>query len=236
MAKLIDLTGQKFNHWTVIERAPNNKKGQSMWLCECDCDNHTRKVVNGYTLRAGKSKSCGCLQKETMKNILLEDLTGQKFGHLTVLEYAGSDANRKALWKCQCDCEAKTIVVIRSNDLKQGKTISCGCISSKGEEKISLLLSENNIPFEKEKTFPTCINPKTGALLRFDFYVNNKYLIEFDGKQHFNSYGGWSTEDKVKDLQYRDEIKNEWCKINNIPLIRINYKNINKITIKDLII
>ena len=53
---------------------------------------------------------------------------------------------------------------------------------SHGEIEISTILKEYNIPFEMEKTFKTCINPKTKKLLRFDFYVNNQYLIEFDGK------------------------------------------------------
>ena len=42
------------------------------------------------------------------------------------------------------------------------------------------LLTENNIPFIQEKKFDSCISPK-GNPLRFDFYVNNKYLIEYDG-------------------------------------------------------
>ena len=37
----IDITGQKFNHWTVIKREKNNSNGDAMWLCECDCKNHT---------------------------------------------------------------------------------------------------------------------------------------------------------------------------------------------------
>lgn len=36
--------------------------------------------------------------------------------------------------------------------------------------------------FEQQKTFETCRNQKTNALLKFDFYINNQYLIEFDGK------------------------------------------------------
>jgi hypothetical protein len=48
--------------------------------------------------------------------------------------------------------------------------------------KIEQLLKENNFSFEREKTFDSCINPKTNKLLRFDFFVNNSYLIEFDGE------------------------------------------------------
>ena len=84
-----------------------------------------------------------------------------------------------------------------------------------------------------EKTFETCINPKTKRLLRFDFYVNNQYLIEFDGIQHFIQSKNW---EPLEDTQYRDNIKNQWCKENNIPLIRIPYTKLNTLTIDDLLL
>jgi hypothetical protein len=71
---------------------------------------------------------------------------------------------------------------VRSNNLLSGDTQSCGCSRlSHGEIKISKLLQEYNISFEMEKSFDTCINPKTGKKLRFDFFVNNQYLIEYNG-------------------------------------------------------
>ena len=63
------------------------------------------------------------------------DITGQTFGHLKVLKYVGKDNSKKLLWKCECDCSAHTIIIVRGADLKSGKTISCGCIKSLGEEK-----------------------------------------------------------------------------------------------------
>lgn len=65
MSKLIDLTGQRFGRWTVIERAPAKVTGRqatTMWLCRCDCGN--AKVVSGTNLKNGASKSCGCLSTE----------------------------------------------------------------------------------------------------------------------------------------------------------------------------
>ena len=65
--KLIDLTGQRFGRWTIIERSyPNGKSNQVMWLCKCDCG--TEKIVIGDTLKRGVTKSCGCLQKELLGN------------------------------------------------------------------------------------------------------------------------------------------------------------------------
>ena len=55
------------------------------------------------------------------------DLTGQKFGLLTVLEDVGRK-NNQVLWKCLCDCG--NIVEIRSNNLRRGHTKSCGCYNS----------------------------------------------------------------------------------------------------------
>lgn len=74
-------------------------------------------------------------------------------------------------------------------DITTKNKTSCGCINSKGEAKIIQLLIENNIPFEQQKSFETCRFPNSNYLARFDFYVNNQYLIEFDGKQHFNQDG-----------------------------------------------
>jgi hypothetical protein len=54
----IDMTGEKWGRWTVDTRAPNNKGGQAMWHCTCDCG--TKSIVAGGNLRNGISKSCGC--------------------------------------------------------------------------------------------------------------------------------------------------------------------------------
>ncbi len=57
---LKDLTGRKFNKLTVIKRAKGNKYGSCKWICQCDCKDKTRTMVSGYSLKSGKTKSCGC--------------------------------------------------------------------------------------------------------------------------------------------------------------------------------
>lgn len=56
----------------------------------------------------------------------IKDLTGQKFGKLTVLEFTGINKNHKATWLCQCECGNKKIIV--SSSLLNGYTMSCGCL------------------------------------------------------------------------------------------------------------
>ena len=63
MSKLKDLTGKRFGRLVVIERAENNKCGNSMWICQCDCGNITKPIV-GSSLKNGDTQSCGCLAKE----------------------------------------------------------------------------------------------------------------------------------------------------------------------------
>lgn len=60
---IIDLTGQRFNRWTVIRRSENTPQGQARWLCRCDCG--TQRTLKSIVIRRGASRSCGCLQSET---------------------------------------------------------------------------------------------------------------------------------------------------------------------------
>ena len=59
---LVDLTGKQFGRLTVIERFGSSKNGSPLWLCDCECGEKT--IVLGDSLRTGKTKSCGCWQKE----------------------------------------------------------------------------------------------------------------------------------------------------------------------------
>ena len=225
MGKLIDLTGEKFGKLLVLKRG-ENIGGHAAWICQCDCGNI--KTISSDSLRCGKTKSCGCLKKEKSNYI---DLTGQKFNKLEVLRREGQTLEGEALWFCQCECG--NTCVVRGRYLRNGHTKSCGCMSeSSGEQKIKELLKENNISFEQQKKFEDC---KDKRILPFDFYVNNKYIIEFDGEQHFKSKNsGWNTEEKLIITQKHDKIKNEYCKNNNIPIIRIPYTHLNDLCLNDL--
>lgn len=100
----------------------------------------------------------------------------------------------------------------------------CSCFS-KGEKKISEYFIERGISFEYQKTYNEFINPITGAKYKFDFYLPMEdVLIEFDGLHHFIPIEYWGGEEYFKKIQYKDNLKNDFCKNNNIKLIRISYK------------
>ena len=114
-----------------------------------------------------------------------------------------------------------------SKDLITGHKKSCGCLKSTGEFLIQRILEQNNILFIKEWTDnKKTINPETKGLLRFDFYLPDyNCCIEYDGEQHFKDTG-WGNFETAKK---RDDFKTNYCQKHNIKLIRISYKDMDKI-------
>ena len=109
-------------------------------------------------------------------------MTGQVIGRWRVVSKSdNSSKGRQVKWLCECSCEKHTRREIVGAELRRGTTLSCGCLrASHGEYKIAQLLTQANIIYETEKKFDTC-KFSNGILARFDFWVNNEYLIEFDG-------------------------------------------------------
>lgn len=119
--KKIDLTGQRFGRLIAIEPVVVN--GHRKWLCRCDCGN-IKSVATG-SLRSGGTKSCGCLNREFL------DLTGEKFGRLTV-ESINKEKTQNGYihWNCVCDCGNK-VVASTSNLMNKDvskRVQSCGCL------------------------------------------------------------------------------------------------------------
>lgn len=227
-----DIIGQKFGKLTVIKRASSTNQGIATWFCKCDCGNPKEIEVTGANLRQGHTISCGCARL----NKTQIDITGNKYGKLTAIKPTNKRKGSNTVWECQCECG--NIYYTDINSLNSGKTSSCGCLGcSKGEFYIAKLLNERNIFFEKEKTFNSCRFPDTNKLARFDFYVDNKYLIEYDGEQHFIYRNkGWNNKENFIKTQERDIYKNQWCKDNNIPIIRIPYTHYDNLCIEDLLL
>lgn len=226
--------GQQFGRLTAIYRTLNNKEGKGTHtniVCKCSCGEHYVKIDAG-SLKRGATISCGCYQKEQASKARVHDIKGNKYGKLTVIERA-QNLGDHAAWLCQCDCGNTKIV--RTYSLLNGDTQSCGCIGiSKGENKIKEILTQANIPFIQQKTFQDC---KDKNVLPFDFWIDNQYIIEFDGKQHYHARPtGYFTEEVVQNIQYHDQIKNNYCKKNNIPIIRIPYCHYDNLCLQDLLL
>jgi hypothetical protein len=92
---------------------------------------------------------------------------------------------------------------------------------SYGEKKIYDFLTENNIDFNYNKSLLDCSHE---SKLRFDFYLCDYNLcVEYDGIQHIKPVDVFGGEKEFEKTKIRDEIKNLFCKINNIKLLRVPY-------------
>lgn len=105
------------------------------YKCRCECG--TEKTYRLNTIKYGHTQSCGCL-KFNNPNIM-EDLTGQTFGRLTVTK-RDVERDRREIdegrhcgnvhWLCQCSCGNPELKSVTGWQLKSGHTKSCGCYNS----------------------------------------------------------------------------------------------------------
>ena len=281
-----EMIGMQFGRWIVLDVIKNYKNGKTYCKCQCLCDKHTIKMVYKNSLLKGESQSCGCLRSELTRQRCRSDHVGERFGYLVIKEmlygyhngktYCRCDCdcgnehicylqnllnghttscgcmtmdkcwdgrrvdlvnvrfgnlivtemlygykNKQTYCRCVCDCNNETIVHI--GNLKSGRTASCGCLEGKslGERLIDNILTDNKIDFVRQKRFDDCKNILT---LPFDFYLPEyNTCIEFDGIQHFQPVEFFGGDDEFSRLKINDAIKTEYCKFNNINLIRLPY-------------
>lgn len=222
--------GVKFDHDVEPYISSNGKRTrQAEFICP-RCGEHFIARINDIKLN--KIQSCGCLGQRWQEEAYFKDLTGQTFGMLTVLSYIGKKG-RNRWWHCKCKCGNE--IDRTQNTIIRGKS-SCGCQSSQGELVFSQLLIKQNINFKREYHFNDCRNPKTGKMLRFDFYLPDyNVCIEFDGRQHYQPKGSFAELESFEDIQYRDKIKSEYCVDHNITLIRIPFSQVDNLDIEDIL-
>ena len=163
----------KFGRLTVIERVEDytyivKSTGKinrcPRWLCKCDCGNDS--IVLGRRLR-DETKSCGCLQREYASTF--EDLSGQKFGKLTVIKYSHRTKNiqSKIYWECKCDCG--NVDYVSSDNLRSGVVKSCGC--------------------ERLANFNSITQDKSGTRL-YGIYKGMKIRCNNPNNKAYKYYGG----------------------------------------------
>ena len=111
-----NLVGRTFGQLLVVEAGRHTGK-RLFWNCRCTCGG-TKEAQTSH-LKGGTVTSCGCLRGKPRENLL-----GQVFGQLTVVE-AAEPVNGTTYWWCVCACGVHK--QIGAGELKQGKTVSCGC-------------------------------------------------------------------------------------------------------------
>jgi hypothetical protein len=232
--KLKNLEGKKFGKLLVIYRVKNYKSPSGRlivkWLCKCDCGN--KISVLSDSLLSGHTQSCGCYKREKISEIKLKNLTGERFGKLTVInrveDYMQPSGRIRTMWLCKCDCGNTTNAT--SDNLKSGRVKSCGCLS---EPFIASEIKKYFIENYNAKTeYNILKNPKTKRWLPYDVYISrgknlaiNGIFIEVNGKQHYrlatyhylqSKKKGTTPKQEFENQKYKDKLKKKFAKENGV--------------------
>ena len=126
LAESVIHIGDQYGSWTVIGEGPT--KGRSKYyLCRCVCGKE--KLVQGGSLRNGRSKSCGCSRYPFVSR----DLSGLTLGTWTVLERL-VDAWGSVSYRCRCICGTERVVP--ENEMHRLPDGSCGCVLRQNFKKV----------------------------------------------------------------------------------------------------
>lgn len=174
--------GRRFGFLTVLSYAGKDR-GMHRWRCLCDCGKET--VVGQSLLQRGKTKSCGCNGKPPP-----EDITGKKFGKLTVQAEA-ERRNGAAYWHCRCECGRETVV--RYHYLITGHTKSCGCLQrSAFKENLKLVEGTSVAMLEagKNRKIATNTSGYTGV---YRNVKTDKWIAQITFKKRTYYLGSYET-------------------------------------------
>lgn len=99
--------------------------------------------------------------------------------------------------------------------------------ASRGEMKIEDILTESGLPFKMEYSFPDLKSPN-GKPLRFDFVVfdddgNIDFIIEYQGRQHYEASTKFGGKKGLYQQQFNDNKKRRFCALQGFTLIEIPY-------------
>lgn len=157
----------------------------------------------------------------TKENILKRLEEKFNITNLEILRIYNVKEGNKTRCKADVRCTENDIIVKGTDVAKMlNRGLWMTSVSSY-EHIVSTFLESNNIKFEFQKIFNDL---RYKGLLKFDFYLpDHNVCVEVDGDQHYRPVPLWGGEENLKVTQIRDSLKNDYCKDNNITLIRIPY-------------
>lgn len=182
MPKALELSGKRFGKLVALKR--DGHIGTCVaWLCKCDCGNEVR--VRTSSLMNGRTTKC-----PNCSNNQLIDLTGQRFGRLTVLSFVGT-VGHNSFWHCVCDCGNESDV--SSHKLRTGHTTSCGCLHKEmlAERSTSHGLSKERLYKVYASMKSRCFNPNEAEYHR---YGGRNITVCDEWVNSYEAFHNWAIE------------------------------------------
>lgn len=195
---------------------------------KCKVDNYEWTTTPDVILRSKGCPKCNRVAKLTNDEFINRiKLNNPNYDNIEILS---SYINLKNKIRCKCKIDGYEWFVLPQSLLKGHGCHMCN--DTIGEKKVSEVLDSMNIEYLPQYRFDNCRHIRP---LPFDFYLPKLNIcIEYDGQQHYRpvTFGGCTIEQAIESHEntlMRDNIKNQYCKNNNIKLIRIKYSDYNNI-------
>lgn len=233
LREVLDMVGEEY---TVLSEYVNGR--EKVMLRHEKCKNVYEVEPNAFL----SGRRCPpCSNKEGARKIsktpeVFKKDFYEKFGDMYTLidTFVSYDMYMKIRHN-KCDYEWEVIMNSFYYEKRSLEDSCPKCRVSRGELRVSKWLDENSIKYTTQHVIEECRDIR---LLRFDFYLpetchNKKCIIEYDGEHHFMPIS-YSRDAEVNienylDVTRKDEIKNSFCRDNDILMIRIPYWDFDNI-------
>ena len=218
--KILKNKCNEINYTLLTKEYINNKTKLNII---CDKGHEWHPTFDNFINKNRRCRKCADIQNGINQRLQWEEIMRrvESYGYkliTTEKEYVNQDSKLKAY------CPNGHIYEFYINNFQQGKRCS-KCLMSSGEQEISRILSKYSI----EYIFNYRFKDESVKTKPFDFKIYNKNIcIEYDGQQHFHMQFD-KTLLELMNQHYSDNIKTQFCKNNNIQLIRIPYWEFNNI-------
>lgn len=201
--------------WVLLEDTLDGKKTNDYIKCKCKkCGDINYKTFAMYM------NGVGCAKCSGLKRLTTEEFKSRLDDDYELLSEYKNSHTKVLLRHTECGFVFKMTPSAYMNQFQ--RCPRCKRKESMGERLIRDFLEKNKIDYIKE--YPVDID---GRHLRFDFYLPKEGVyIEFNGQQHYKITKFSPTEEALKDGQYRDKLKKDYC---GDKLLVITYKEIKQI-------
>lgn len=218
-----------------LEFNPEKSEGPRTYCCNNCGQKHKRPYKDPW-----RDSPTNTAEKQGINLKRVKDYSGYIIGDSVILPASEGRTTHDghAQWKALCSCgrtfyvDTGYIIGTRNNYIKCCCDV-CSKAVSTGEQLVEKWLKDHqNLKFEHHHKFKD-LRGLGGGLLDFDFAIFDndqiKYLIEFNGKQHYEPVEFYGGIERFKKQQEHDKRKQEYCIKHNIILIEIpyNYKNLD---------
>jgi very-short-patch-repair endonuclease len=217
------------NETEASQVLPGSSKEKLKWICkkaQCGCIHRWEATAVTRTSGSGcpfcsvpKKQFC---EHESVAYLFPRLLREYSENNEFPLKNYSAGSNEVVEWKCHT-CDNFWNAMINARTAGKG---TCGfCSHSEGERRISMYFSNRDINFESQK-----YHRIKGHRRFYDFFVKlYNLLVEFDGKQHFEEIAYFEEGRSFEETRKADLQKNTYAERHNIHLLRISYRDINRI-------